>query len=64
MNQSYKLLGVVQLLVSKLVEVPLHVEKGAKFGVEKVNRGKHICSRFASVGNEKNVEKQAQSPKG
>ena len=50
--------------VSKLVEVVLHVGKGAKFGVEKVNGGQNICNRVASVGNGKNFEKQAQSSKG
>ena len=47
---------------SKLVEVVLHVGKGAKFGVEKVNGGQNICSRDASVGNVKNFEKQALYP--
>ena len=42
----------------------LHVGKGAKFGVEKVNGGQNICSRDAVVGNGKNFEKQAQSSKG
>ena len=37
-----------------LVEVILHVGKGAKFLVEKVNDGQNICNRVASVGNEKN----------
>ena len=50
--------------VSKLVEVVLHVGKGAKFGVEKVNGGQIICNRVASVGNGKNFEKQAQCSKG
>ena len=36
-------------LVSKLVEVVLHVGKEAKFGVEKVNNGQNICSRDASI---------------
>ena len=39
--------------VSKMVEVVLHVGKGAKFGVEKVNDGQNICSRDTSVGNRK-----------
>ena len=43
-------------LSSMLVEVVLHVRKGAKFGVEKVNGGQNICNRVASVGNEKNFE--------
>ena len=50
--------------VSKLLEVVLHVEKGAKFGVEKVNGGQNICNGGASVGNGKNFEKQTQSSKG
>ena len=41
----------------------LHVGKGAKFGVAKVNGGQNICNRVASVGNGKNFEKQAQSSK-
>ena len=53
-----------QIPVSKLVEVLLHVEKAAKFGVEKMYGGQNICSRDASVGNGKNFEKQAQSSKG
>ena len=40
-------------------KVVLHVGKGAKFGVSKVNGGQNICSRVASVGNGKNFEKQA-----
>ena len=39
--------------VSKMVEVVLHVGKGAKFGVEEVNDGQNICSRDTSVGNRK-----------
>ena len=50
--------------VSKLVEVVLHVGKGAKFGVAKVNGGQNICNRVGSVGNGKNFEKPAQSSKG
>ena len=46
------------------MEVVLHVGKGAKFGVEKVNGGHIICNRVASVGNAKNFEKQAQCSKG
>ena len=49
--------------VRKLVEVVLHVRKGAKFGVQEVNSGQNICSRDASVGNEKNFEKQAHKNK-
>ena len=49
--------------LSKLVEVVLHVRKGAKFGVEQVNSGQNICNRDGSVGNGKNFEKQAQSSK-
>ena len=43
--------------------VVLHVGKGAKFGIEKVNSGQYICNRDTSVGNGKNFEKQAQSSK-
>ena len=50
--------------VSELVEVVLHVRKGAKFGAEKVNGSQNICNRDTSVGNGKNFEKQAQSSKG
>ena len=46
------------------MEVVLHVGKGAKFGVEKVNGGQNVCNRVASVGNRKNFEKQAQCSKG
>ena len=42
----------------------LHVGKGAKFEVEKVNGGQNIGNRCASVGNEKNFEKEAQHSKG
>ena len=35
-----------------------------KFGVKKVNSGQNICKRDASVGEGKNLEKQAQSSKG
>ena len=38
------------------MEVVLHVGKGAKFGVEKVNGGQIICNRVASVGIGKNFE--------
>ena len=58
------MLGDFRVLVSKLVEVVLHVGKGAKFGVEKVNGGQNICNRVTSVGNGKNFEKQAQCSKG
>ena len=47
-----------------LVEVVLHVGKGAKFVVDKVNGGQNICNRGAGVRNGKNFEKQAQSSKG
>ena len=47
--------------VSKLVEVVLHVGKGAMFGLKKVNDGQN---RVASVGNGKNFDKQTQSSKG
>ena len=50
--------------VSKLVEVVLHIRKGARFGIEKVIDGQNICKRVASVGNRKNFAKQAQSSKG
>ena len=61
----HEALGDLWVPVRKLVDVVLHVEKGAKFGVEKVNGGQTICSRDASVRNRKNyVEKQAQSSKG
>ena len=63
MESSYKALGDFRVPVSKLVEVVLHVGKGAKFGVEKVNGGQNICNRVASVGNGKNFEKQAQPSK-
>ena len=36
------------------------VGKGGMFGVQKANSGQDICSRDASVENEKNFEKQAQ----
>ena len=45
-----------------LVEVVLHVGKGAKFGVEKV--AKLYAIIVASVGNGKNFEKEAQCSKG
>ena len=48
-----------RVLVSKVVEVVLHVGKRAKFGVEKANGSQNICNRVASVGNEKKFEKQA-----
>ena len=64
LNQSYEALGDFRFPVCKLVGVVLHVGKGAKFGVEKVNGGQNICSRDASVGNGKHFEKQAQSSKG
>ena len=51
-------------LLSPGKQVVLHVGKGAKFGVEEVNTGQNICNRVASVGNGKNIEKQAQSSKG
>ena len=47
--------GLLSPGISKLVEVVLHVRKGAKFGVEKVNGGQNICSRVASVGNGKHL---------
>ena len=39
-----------------LLEVVLHVGKGAKFEVHKVNIGQNICSRVTSVRNWKNFE--------
>ena len=48
----------------QVAEVVLHVRKGAKFGVQKVNGGQDICCRYASVGDGKIFEKQAQSSKG
>ena len=56
--------SILQSAWGMLVEVVLPVGKGAKFGVEKVNGGQNICSRDASVANEKNFEKQAQFSKG
>ena len=61
---SYLALEDFRVSVSKLVEVVLHVGKGAKFGVEKVNGGPNICNRVASFGKGKNFEKQAQYSKG
>ena len=61
---AYEFLGGFRVPVSKMVEVVLHVRKGAKFGVEKVNGGQNICHRVANVGNGKNFKKQAQSSKG
>ena len=51
--QSYKALGDFRVPLNKLVEVVLHVGKGAKFGEETVNGGQNICSRDTSVGNGK-----------
>ena len=64
MIESYEALGDFRVPVSKMVEVLLHVGKGAMFWVEKVNGGLNMRSRVASVGNGKNFEKQAQSSKG
>ena len=64
MIYSYEALGDFSVSVSKLVDVVLHVGKGTKFGIEKVNSGQNICSRDAGVGNGKKFEKQAQSSKG
>ena len=58
------MLGDFRVLVSKFVEVVLHVGKGAEFEVEKVNGGQNMGNRVASVGNRQNFEKQAQSSKG
>ena len=41
-----------------MVEVVLHVGKGARFKVEKVNSGQNVCNRVTSVGNGKIFEKQ------
>ena len=54
--KSKEAIGDFPVPVNKLVEVVLHVGKGAKFGVEEVNGGQNICSRDASVGNGKNFE--------
>ena len=45
------MLGDFQVPVIKFVEVVLHVGKGVKFRLEKVNGGQNICNRVASVGN-------------
>ena len=58
------MLGDFRVPVSKLVEVALHLEKRAKFEVEKVNGGQNICNTVASDGNGKNFLKQAQCSKG
>ena len=44
-----EVIGNFQVPVNTLLEVVLHVGKGAKFGVQKVNSGRDICSRPASV---------------
>ena len=44
-----EVIGNFQVPVSTLLEVVLHVEKGAKFGVQKVKGGRDICSRPSSV---------------
>ena len=64
MIQSYEALGDFLVPVSKLVEVVHHVGKEAKFGVKKMKGGQNICNRDTSVGERKNLEKQAQSSKG
>ena len=56
MNYSYEALENFRALISKLIEVVLHVRKGAKLGVQEVIGGQDICSRVASVGNGKNCE--------
>ena len=58
------MLGDFQIPVRKLVEVVHYVRKRAKFEVKKVKDGQNICNRDASVGEGKNLEKQAQSSKG
>ena len=55
------------LLVCKLLEVVLPVEKGGKFGLKKPNSancGQNFCSRDASVRNLKNFEKHTHQSKG
>ena len=37
--------------ICRSIIIVLHVENGAKFGVEKVNGGKNKCSIDTSVGN-------------
>ena len=49
LNQSYEALGDFRVPVSKLVEVVLHVGKGAKFGVEKVNGCQNIYAAEVPV---------------
>ena len=44
-----EVIGNFQVPVSTLLEVVLHAGKGAKFGVQKVNGGRDICSRPISV---------------
>ena len=60
----YEALRNFKVLVSKLLEVVLHVGKGAKFGVQRVNSGQVVCSKVANVGSGKNCEKHAQCSKG
>ena len=57
-------LGNLWVLLSKLLEVVVHVRKKAKLGVQKVNSGQDICNRTTSDGNGKNCEKPVQSSKG
>ena len=57
-------IGNFRVPVSKFVEVVLHVRKGAKFGVEKVNGGQNICNKCASVGNGKNFKKTSSALSG
>ena len=55
MKTAMKVDGFSAALWHKLVEMVLHVGKGAKFGLKKVNSGQNICSSDDSVGNQKNV---------
>ena len=50
-KQGEHAIGDFRVPVNILVEIVLHVEKGAQFGIEEVNGGQKICSRDASVGN-------------
>ena len=43
------------------MEVVHHVGKGAKCGIKKVNGSRNISNTDASVGEGKNLEKQAQT---
>ena len=56
---SYEALRDFRVPVSKLVEVVLRVEKGAKFRVEKRTVAKILYVAETPVSNWKNFEKQA-----